>query len=43
VVTYTRLRRPHPIVVRVVVVAVALMPFVLYLYDWASFQVRPVR
>lgn len=43
VVTYTRLRRPHPIVVRVVVVAVALMPFVLYLYDWASLQVRPVR
>ncbi len=36
VVTYTRLRRPHPIIVRVVVVATVLMPLVLYLYDWAG-------
>lgn len=35
VVTYTRLRRPHPIVVRVVVVATVLMPALLYAYDWA--------
>lgn len=35
VVTYTRLRRPHPIVVRVVVVATALMPLALWLYEWA--------
>ena len=35
VVTYTRLRRPHPIIVRVVVVATVLMPAVLYVYDWA--------
>ena len=35
VVTYTRLRRPHPIIVRVVVVATVLMPVVLYVYDWA--------
>jgi hypothetical protein len=35
VVTYTRLRRPHPIIVRVVVAATALMPAVLYAYDWA--------
>lgn len=33
VVTYTRLRRPHPIVVRVVVVATALLPLGLWLYD----------
>jgi len=35
VVTYTRLRRPHPVIVRVVVAAVALMPFALFLYDAA--------
>ncbi len=35
VVTYTRLRRPHPIVVRIVVAAVVLMPIALYLYDAA--------
>lgn len=35
VVTYTRLRRPHPVVVRIVVAAVALMPFALFVYDAA--------
>lgn len=35
VVTYTRLRRPHPVVVRVVIAAVALMPLALFLYDLA--------
>lgn len=35
VVTYTRLRRPHPIIVRVVVVATVLMPAALYLYELA--------
>lgn len=35
VVTYTRLRRPHPLVVRIVVAAVALLPVGLYLYDLA--------
>jgi len=35
VVTYTRLRRPHPVIVRVVVAAVTLMPFALFLYDAA--------
>jgi hypothetical protein len=35
VVTYTRLRRPHPIIVRVVIVATMLMPLVLWLYEQA--------
>lgn len=35
VVTYTRLRRPHPIVVRIVAAAVLLLPFGLYVYDVA--------
>ena len=35
VVTYTRLRRPHPVVVRIVVAAVALLPLALYLHDAA--------
>ena len=35
VVTYTRLRRPHPVIVRIVVVAVALFPVALYVYDLA--------
>ena len=35
VVTYTRLRRPHPVVVRIVAAAVLLMPLGLYLYDAA--------
>lgn len=35
VVTYTRLRRPHPIVVRIVAAAVVLLPVGLYLYDAA--------
>lgn len=35
VVTYTRLRRPHPVIVRIVVVAVLLFPLALYVYDLA--------
>lgn len=35
VVTYTRLRRPHPVVVRTVVAAVVLMPLALFVYDLA--------
>ena len=35
VVTYTRLRRPHPVVVRIVIVAVVLFPVALYVYDLA--------
>lgn len=35
VATYTRLRRPHPVVVRIVAAAVLLLPFGLYLYDVA--------
>jgi hypothetical protein len=35
VVTYTRLRRPHPVVVRIVVAAVVLLPIALYLHDAA--------
>jgi len=35
VVTYTRLRRPHPVIVRIVVVAVVLFPILLYAYDAA--------
>src|SRR5258708_5441423 len=35
VVTYTRLRRPHPVIVRIVVVAVVLLPIALFLYDAA--------
>lgn len=35
VVTYTRLRRPHPVVVRIVVASVALMPLALFVYDMA--------
>ena len=35
VMTYTRLRRPHPIVVRIVAAAVILLPVGLYLYDLA--------
>jgi hypothetical protein len=35
VATYTRLRRPHPLIVRIVVVAVALFPVALYAYDLA--------
>lgn len=33
VMTYTRLRRPHPVVVRIVVAAVVLLPAGLYVYD----------
>ena len=35
VVTYTRLRRPHPVVVRIVAAAVLLLPLGLYVYDAA--------
>ena len=35
VVTYTRLRRPHPVVVRIVVAAVLLLPVALFLHDLA--------
>jgi hypothetical protein len=35
VLTYMRLRRPHRVVVRIVVVAVVLLPFALLLYDLA--------
>jgi hypothetical protein len=35
VVTYTRLRRPNPIVVRIVVAAVVLLPFAFYVFDLA--------
>ena len=35
VVTYTRLRRPHPVVVRIVVAAVVLLPFAFFLQDLA--------
>ena len=43
VVTYSRLRRPHPIVVRVVVAATILMPVVLWLYDLAADRVAASR
>lgn len=35
VVTYTRLRRPHPLVVRIVTAAVLLLPLGLWLHDLA--------
>lgn len=35
VVTYTRLRRPHPVVVRIVVAAVVLLPVALLAHDAA--------
>ena len=34
-ITYTRLRRPNPIVVRIVVAAVVLLPFSFYMHDLA--------
>src|SRR5919204_6536828 len=41
-VTYTRLRRPNPIVVRIVVAAVVLLPFAFYVHDiaYAAFVAR---
>ena len=36
VLTYTRLRRPHPVVVRVVVAAVVLLPLAFFAHDAAS-------
>jgi hypothetical protein len=35
VITYTRLRRPNPIVVRIVVAAVVLLPFAFFVQDLA--------
>ncbi len=35
VVTYTRLRRPHPVVVRIVIAAVVLLPVALFAHDAA--------
>lgn len=35
VVTYTRLRRPHRLIVRIVVVAVLFFPLALFMYDLA--------
>ncbi|HEY6958892.1 MAG TPA: hypothetical protein VI814_08720 [Candidatus Limnocylindria bacterium] len=35
VLTYTRLRRPHPVVVRIVIAAVLLLPVALFLHDAA--------
>ena len=43
VVTYTRLRRPHPVIVRIVIAAVALMPLALFLYDVAYRAFVPAR
>lgn len=36
VIAYVRLRRPHPIVVQVVVLATIAVPFVLAFYEWAA-------
>jgi hypothetical protein len=36
VLTYTRLRRPHPVVVRIVIAAVLLLPVLLFAHDAAS-------
>jgi hypothetical protein len=36
VLTYTRLRRPHPVIVRVVVASVLLLPVALFAHDAAS-------
>ena len=35
VLTYTRLRRPHPVVVRIVIAAVLFLPLVLFAHDVA--------
>lgn len=35
VVTYTRLRRPHPVIVRIVVAAVLFLPIALFAHDAA--------
>jgi hypothetical protein len=36
VLTYTRLRRPHPVVVRIVIAAVLLLPVLLFAHDAAT-------
>lgn len=38
--TYSRLRRPHPIVVRVVIAATVFLPLVLWLYDSLALAFR---
>jgi len=43
VVTYTRLRRPHPVVVRSVVAAVVFLPFAFVLHDVAYRAFVPPR
>ena len=43
VVTYTRLRRPHPVVVRIVVAAVLLLPVALFFHDLAYRAFVPGR
>ena len=43
VVTYTRLRRPHPVVVRIVVAAVVFLPFAFFLHDIAYRAFVPPR
>ena len=35
VVTYTRLRQPHPVVVRIVIAAIVLLPIAFFLHDLA--------
>src|ERR687887_2548607 len=43
VVTYTRLRRPHPVVVRIVVAAVLLLPLAFFAHDLAYAAFVPGR
>ena len=43
VVTYTRLRRPHPVVVRIVVAAVVFLPLAFFLHDVAYRAFVPPR
>src|SRR5437867_7459041 len=43
VVTYTRLRRPHPVVVRIVVAAGLVLPFAFFLHDVAYRAFVPPR
>lgn len=43
VVTYMRLRRPHPVVVRIVVAAVVFLPLAFFLHDLAYRAFVPPR
>ena len=43
VVTYMRLRRPHPVVVRIVVAAVVFLPLAFFLHDVAYRAFVPPR